>query len=145
MMAQMTIYSPDNLMLQLSRLGDVDEYAPEILNEGIDPLFKKIKENAEKHRRTGEMAKSLKKKKAKKDKRGTWKQRVQFEGYDKTRKPTKSDPRGVPNARKAMSLEYGTKNQPATPFIRPAIIQSEKECIERMQERFNSVVDKIKG
>lgn len=140
MMAQITIHSPDNLMLQLSRLGDVDEYAPEILNAGIDPLFKKIKENAEKYRRTGEMAKSLKKKKAKKDRRGKWTQRVQFEGYDKTRKPTPSDPRGVPNARKAMSLEYGTSKQPATPFIRPAVIQTERECINAMQEAFNREV-----
>ena len=101
MMAQMTIHSPDNLMLQLSRLGDVDEYAPEILNAGIDPLFKKIKENARKapcDRRNGEI--SQEEKGEKRQGRGKWTQRVQFEGYDKTRKPTGSDPRGVPNARK---------------------------------------------
>lgn len=141
-MAQMTVYSPDALMEQLTKVGNVDAYAPKILDAGIQPLYKKIKENAHKHHSTGAMAMSAKVKKAKKDKKGVWSQKVQFDGYDKSRPATPSDPRGVPNARKAMSLEYGTSKQPATPFIRPAVVATEQECIDNMQEALNREVGK---
>jgi HK97 gp10 family phage protein len=143
-MAKMKVHSSDELILQLERIGNIDAYAPKILEAGIQPLHKKIKENAQKHRRTGEMAASAKTKKPKKNKLGVWSQSVQFDGYDKSRKPTPSDPRGVPNARKAMSLEYGTSKQPATPFIRPAVIQTENECVRQMQETFNKEIAPLK-
>ena len=139
-MAQMTIFSPDALMKQLENMGNVDRYAPKILDAGIEPLYAKIKKNAQKHSNTGEMAASLKLKKAQKSKDGTWVKKAQFTGYDKRRKPTPSDPRGVPNARKAMSLEYGTSKQPATPFIRPAVVATKNDCLDAMQGAFNKEV-----
>jgi HK97 gp10 family phage protein len=141
-MARMTVYSPDTLINQLARIGNIDSIAPKILDAGITPLEKEIKKNAHKHHETGAMALSLKRKKPKKGKDGNWSQKVQFDGYDKSRPATASDPRGVPNARKAMSLEYGTSKQQATPFIRPAVVSTENQCIDEMQEAFNREVDK---
>jgi HK97 gp10 family phage protein len=141
-MARMTVYTPQPLIDLLAKITDIDYIAPKILDAGIDPLEKQIKANASKYSETGAMISSIKRKKAKKGKDGSWSQRVQFEGYDKSRKPTLSDPRGIPNARKAMSHEYGTSKQPAIPIIRPAVISTESQCIDSMQEAFNQEVSK---
>lgn len=139
-MAKMTIYSPDALIEKLQKLGDVDEYAPKMLNEGIKPLKEAIRQNALKHKDTGEMVASIKDSKPKKKKDGSWNKNTFFSGYDRNRKPTPSDPKGVANARKAMSLEYGTSKQPATPFIRPAVVATKNDCLDAMQGAFNKEV-----
>lgn len=143
-MAKLNIMPPEDLAKRLSNLGNkLDEIAPKMLDAAIRPLESQIKQNAAKHIRTGEMIRSIKETKSKKDKKGVWRKKVQFDGYDKWRKATPSDPRGVPNARKAMSLEYGTVNQPAEPFIRPAVISSEGEVANEMQQTFDMEVSKI--
>lgn len=143
-MAKLNIMPPEDLMNRLSNFSNkLDDIAPKILDAGIRPLEKQIRQNAAKHIRTGAMVGSIKEQKSKKDKKGVWRKRVDFVGYDKWRKSTPSDPRGVPNARKAMSLEYGTVNQPAEPFIRPAVIQSEGEVAGEMQQAFDWEVGKI--
>ena len=54
-MAQMTAYSPQALMDQLNKIGNVDAIAPKMLNVGMDPLEAEIKKNAGKHSQTGAM------------------------------------------------------------------------------------------
>lgn len=143
-MAQLNQYPPDALINRLSRLGNrINDIAPKMLDAGSAPLERKIKANAERHKKSGELVKSIKRVKPKQDKNGVWKQRIEFKGYDKKRKSTPSDPRGVPNARKALAIEYGNVNEPAKPFIRPAVIQTQNESTAAMQVVFNREVDRI--
>lgn len=44
---------------------------------------------------------------------------------------------GTPNGQKAMSKEYGTSEELATPFLRPAKEAKESEAVEAMREVFN--------
>ena len=70
--------------------------------------------------------------------------KIEFAGYDKNRKPTPSQPRGVPNAVKAAGIEYGNANQDAQPFLQAAANDSESKSVEIMQQVYTREM-KING
>lgn len=137
-MAKLTVSPPDDFIKALEKMGKLDEIAPRMLNAGIEPIAKAVKKNLQKHSQSGALVDSVIVGKPKKNKEGIWTARVTFKGYDKKTK--------VANQIKAIALEYGTSDQSATPFIRPAVIETEKESVQAMQDifEFECQLDKIK-
>ena len=91
-------------------------------------MQKAIKNAAQKHVRTGSMAKSVKASKPVINRAGDAVGRVKFYGKDKN---------GMQNWSKALWAEYGTVNQSAQPFVRPAIKSCETSVRNAMQKVFN--------
>lgn len=124
--------SPD-FIKQLGRLADVDRIAPQMIDEAMPILERNLKSELAKHKRTGDMLKSVKKTKAGKTKNG---------GYYAVVRPTGKDSKGVRNMEKLAHAEYGTKKQPPTPILTKAIKDSEKDVLDKMTEVFNREVVK---
>ena len=59
-----------------------------------------------------------------------------FDGYNHIK--TRKYPKGQPNVMIAASVESGSSEQQKYPFVRPAIKQKEKECIDAIA----AVIDK---
>lgn len=120
---------------------DADKIFPKaLLNEGLslemiesgqEILLKAIKSNANRHIRTGSMANSLKKTKPTITSSGSAIGKVNFTGKDRN---------GMSNAQKALFTEYGTKNYPADPMVRPAVVASESAIKAAMNRVFESKV-----
>ena len=130
-MAKFDFSIPDDFIKQLGRLADVDRLAPKMIDEAIPILETNVKSETSKHKRTGDMYKSIKKTKASKSKYG---------GYYATVRPTGKDSKGVRNMEKMVYLEYGRSDQPATPVLTKAIKDSESGVLKKMQEVFNREV-----
>ncbi|BED92974.1 MAG: HK97 gp10 family phage protein [Candidatus Paraimprobicoccus trichonymphae] len=105
-----------------------DDLAIEMIESGQEIMKNAIQSSANKYRRTGSMANSLKASKPKIDSSGAAVGKVLFTGTDKD---------GMKNAYKALWLEYGTKNRPATPFVRPAIKTAESTISGAMKKVFD--------
>lgn len=121
---------PTDFIKQLGKLADVDRIAPQMLNEALPILERNVKSEVSKHVVSGDLLKSIKMSKAKKNKYG----------YYASVTPTGTDKKGVRNMEKMVYLEYGTSDQPATPVLTKAIKDSEKAVMEKMQEVFNREV-----
>jgi HK97 gp10 family phage protein len=121
---------PTDFIKQLGKLADVDRIAPKMLNEALPILERNVKAEVSKHVVSGDLLKSIKMSKAKKNKYG----------YYASVTPTGTDKKGVRNMEKMVYLEYGTKNQPPRPTLTKAIKDSEKAVMEKMQEVFNREV-----
>ncbi len=121
---------PADFIKQLGRLADVDRIAPQMIDEAIPILESNVKVEVAKHKRTGALANSVKKTKAKKNKYG----------YYASVRPTGKDKKGVRNMEKMVYLEYGTKKQPARPTLTKAIKDSESAVLDKMQEVFSREV-----
>lgn len=123
----------DEFARELERLGNIDEYAPELLNAAAPTLEKELKNQvskaANKGYATGDLKKSIKAKKPGKNVYGHYVM-VTAEGKDK---------KGVRNNEKLAYLNYGTQKQQARPVISPAIKSSESDCLKIMQQKFNEV------
>jgi hypothetical protein len=65
--------------------------------------------------------------------KGEWSASLYFDGYDE---------RGIPNDRKAMSKEWGTSKQVATPFLRPAKEAKKQESESAMQSVLDEEIQK---
>ena len=102
--------------------------ALDMVKAGQEVMQKSIQKAAQKHVRTGSMAKSVKCSKPVINRSGDAVGRVKFYGEDKN---------GMPNWYKGIWIEYGTKNQPAEPFVRPAIKSCESSIRAAMQKVFN--------
>jgi HK97 gp10 family phage protein len=148
-MAVMSVNLPDDFIGNIARMGDsFDEIAEEILDAGIVPLAMEIRKNLSRHKRTGELLKALKVKSSRKY-QGVWRKTLTFDGsvkgksYNRVKRSGKVVQEEYRNFQKALALEYGTSNQPATPVIRPAVLASEKKVSDNMQQALNQEVDKL--
>lgn len=123
----------DEFARELEKLGNIDEYAPELLNAAAPTLEKELKNQvskaANKGYATGDLKDSIKAKKPGKNVYGHYVM-VTAEGKDK---------KGVRNNEKLAYLNYGTQKQQARPVISPAIKSSESDCLKIMQQKFNEV------
>ena len=126
---------PKVLEEQLQKqLKDVDKIAPKMLEEAAPIVEKKVKEKVPV--KTGQLKKSIKSNKPKKTKSGAWISAITFNG--KNKKSLKNgEERETPNGRVAAVLEFGTSEERARPFVRPAVAECENEVVEKMQEVFN--------
>ena len=91
---------------------DDENLALDMVKAGQVVMQKSIQRAAQKHVKTGSMVNSVKCSKPVINRAGDAVGRVKFYGKDKN---------GMPNWSKALWIEFGTKNQPADPFVRPAI------------------------
>ena len=107
-------------------LGD-ENLALDMVKAGQVVMQKSIQRAAQKHVKTGSMAKSIKCSNPVINRVGDAVGRVKFYGKDKN---------GMPNWYKGIWLEFGTKNQPAQPFVRPAIKSCENSIRAAMQKVF---------
>jgi HK97 gp10 family phage protein len=129
-MAKFDFQIPDDFIKQLGRLADVDRIAPQMLNEALPILERNVKSEVSKHVVSGDLLKSIKMSKAKKNKYG----------YYASVRPTGTDKKGVRNMEKMVYLEYGTSKQASKPTLTKAIKDSEKAVLDKMQEVFNREV-----
>jgi len=120
----------DEFMNQLEELGNVDVYAPQMVDAALPVLQRALQGAYSKHRITAALAGSVKIKKATEN----------AYGYFGVVFPSGTDARGVRNAEKAVYLEYGTSKQHATPVIASAVNSCEGEVLKVMEEVFNEVV-----
>ena len=107
---------------------DDENLALDMVKAGQVVMQKSIQRAAQKHVRTGSMAKSVKCSKPVINRAGDAVGRVKFYGKDKN---------GMQNWSKALWIEFGTKNQPADPFVRPAIKSCENSINSAMLKEFN--------
>ena len=121
---------PTDFLKQLGKLADVDRIAPKMLNEALPILERNVKAEVSKHVVSGDLLKSIKMSKAKKNKYG----------YYASVRPTGTDKKGVRNMEKMVYLEYGTSKQSPAPTLTKAIKDSEKAVLNKMQEVFNREV-----
>lgn len=136
---------PTDLYDQLAACGDLDRIAPAMLSHAAPYLQDSIRKRARVHDRTGAMSRSVKVMKPKKSRKtGHWAVQVKFTGYDKSRKATPGYPRGVPNAVKAASIEFGSRGgaQQAQPFLDSASKDAEGDVFAAMQRTYDVEVSK---
>lgn len=107
---------------------DDEQLALDMVKAGQEVMQKAIQNAAEKHKKTGSMASSVRCSKPVINRNGDAVGRVKFSGNDKN---------NMPNWYKAIWLEYGTVNQPAKPFVRPAIKSCESSVRAAMQAVFD--------
>lgn len=120
---------------------DLDSIFPKGLNDenlaldtvkaGQEVMQRSIKSAAQKHKRTGSMASSVKCSKPTINRSGDAVGRVKFYGKDKN---------GMQNRYKAIWIEYGTRHQGAQPFVRSAIKSCEGSIRSAMEKTFNQKV-----
>lgn len=123
----------DEFAKELEKLGDTDKYAPEMLNVAAPILEKglrsRVKREANKGYASGDLENSIKAKKPGKNEYGHYVM-VTAEGKDR---------KGVRNNEKLAYLNYGTTKQEARPVIAGAIGDTEADCLEAMQQKFDEV------
>ena len=149
-MAQLTVGMPDDIIEQFRKLSNaVDEVAPQMAKGGAEVLAEEVRRRLEaNHKRTGALAKSVTVKKPSKSKGGVWSSRVYFKGSDayqaddKAMHTTYKRKSKDANAQKAIAAEYGTENQPAEPFLRPAVSEKGEAIANRMRWEFEHGVKK---
>jgi HK97 gp10 family phage protein len=129
-MAKFDFEVPTDFIKQLGKLADVDRIAPQMLDEALPILERNVKAEVSKHKVSGDLLKSIKMSKAKKNKYG----------YYASVRPTGTDKKGVRNMEKLVYLEYGTSKQASKPTLTKAIKDSEKAVLDKMQEVFNREV-----
>lgn len=126
----------DEFAKELEELGNVDKYAPAMLNAATPILEKslksRVKREANRGYASGDLANSIKAKKPGKNEYGHY---VMVTAGGRDRK-------GVRNNEKLAYLNYGTTKQEARPVITGAITDAETDCLEAMQQKFNEVTGK---
>ena len=124
----------------LGKLSEVERYALQMLDAATPILEKSIKAELAVHRRTGTLVKSVKRTRATKAKNGAYLATVRPTGKSKKYidKHGKLRERGSPvrNMEILAHIEYGTKNQPATPLLTKAVNDCRAECESAMTEAF---------
>ncbi|MGI6710929.1 MAG: HK97-gp10 family putative phage morphogenesis protein [Bacilli bacterium] len=143
-MAKATVKMPEEFLKKLSRLGNkTDEITAKVLQSGGEVVFDKVKINLEsvvgsdtkvESRSTGELVNSLGVSSVRQDRNGNSNIKI---GFSEPRKDGKS------NAMIANIIEYGKHNQPARPFLKPAIRTTKQACMDTMIGKLEEEINKI--
>ena len=134
-MADFNVTGLDDVMKEMmSHQQAAEEAIPEMLNAGADILVKAQKSEVQSMKLvdTGDMMKSIKGDKIKKDKDGNSYIDVYPQGKNR---------RGGRNADVAFVNEYGKSNQDARPWMRTA----NAKCSDEITEKEKEIWDKNKG
>ena len=137
-MGVLTVGIPKNLMDKLDRISRENDLPKKMIKAGLDVMEPEVKRRLQasiqdKKELNGPLVESLKQSKPRMNSKGEWRGSLYFDGYDE---------RGIPNNRKAMSMEWGTSKQVAAPFLRPAKEAKQKESESAMQAVFDAEVQK---
>lgn len=145
-MAKFTFEVDPEFLRSLGRLADVDRVAPKMLDEAVPILEANVKVEVSKHKRTGNMYKSIKRTKAVRRKNGAYYVMVRPTGnaatYMDNQGKIHERAKPYPNMSILAHLEYGTSNMSPTPILTKAIENSRKAVYDKMQEVYNREVDK---
>ena len=153
LMAKMTIKGTDELVLQLSRLGNKStEIAKDVVMAGAQPVADEIRRGLEnlpidelKQLKAGEkfnvsaygelrdLADSLGIAPPDIDNAGNANTKIGFDGYGSY--PSEKYPKGLPNPLLARAIESGSSVRQKNPFIRQAVNRSKKKALEEMQKK----------
>jgi HK97 gp10 family phage protein len=143
-MAKATVKLPEEFLKKLSRLGDkTDEITAKVLESGSEIVFDKVKSNLEsivgkdtkdESRSSGELIGSLGISSVKVDRDGNSNIKI---GFSEPRKDGKS------NAMIANIIEYGKHNQPARPFLKPAVRATKQTCLDFMINKLEEEINKV--
>lgn len=137
-MAKMTAdFDPSDVLGGLIKFESDSEISKKMVEEGAKVMADAIKKGALSHKVTGAMSSSIYSTKGFKTKNGDCTMaKVRFGGKSKIYTSKSGKKYDITNWLKALRIEYGTKNQIAHPFIRPAIRSSKSAVIRRMKEVF---------
>ena len=143
-MAKLTAdIDPADVLGGLMKFEKDDEIAKKMVASGAEVMAQAIREGASKHIVTGQMANSIYSTKGFITKKGNEAMaKVRFGGTSKMSKSKSGKKFDVTNWIKAFRIEYGTKNQKAHPFVRPAIRRSKNEIAKAMKDVFDREVGK---
>lgn len=133
-MARFEMEGIDELIKQLESMEDMSDTALKMI-DAVTPvveknLAKNIHAAANRGYATGELEKSVHSTKAKQNNHG----------YFAAVGVIGTDSKGVRNGEKLAYLEYGTSTQDAHPVMAKTVNESEKECMETMQQVFDQEV-----
>lgn len=137
-MGALTVEMPKSLMDKLDRIARESGLPQKMIKAGLDVMEPEVKRRLQtsiqdKNESNGPLVESLKQSEPRMNSKGEWRGSLYFDGYDE---------RGVPNDRKAMSMEWGTSKQVAKPFLRPAKEAKKSEAEAAMQAIFDAEVQK---
>ena len=130
----------------LGRLADIDRVAPKMIDAATPVLVRNVKREMQNHKRTGAMLNSVKATKAKLTKKGGYFASVRPTGTSQDyinesgKKHKRKEP--VRNMEILAHLEYGTKDQPATPILPKALNDSRSEIEQIMAQTFKEEMSK---
>lgn len=133
----------DDVLGGLIKYEKNDEIGKKMVAAGQEVMRSNIETKAKNHRSKlvrQHMADSVKAYKPVVNKDGDIVGRVKFEGSSGSKKSKNGKRFDNTTWIRAFRIEYGTSNQNAEPFVRPAIRQSKKEIARVMQEVFESEV-----
>lgn len=125
-----------DMIKKIETFSNSEEIYQELISEGQAIMKSAIESGANKHIITGKMAKSLKCTKPTKNKDGNWVGRVKFTGTDGVSKTKSGKKYDITNWLKAFRIEYGTSNEKAEPFVRPAIKGCESQINKKWKEMY---------
>lgn len=137
-MGALTVNMPKSLMDKLDRIARSNDLPEKMIKAGLDVMEPEVKRRLQasikdKDESNGPLVNSIKQSNPKMNSKGEWRGDIYFDGYDE---------KGIPNDRKAMSMEWGTSKQVAAPFLRPAKESKQAEAENAMQDVFNEAVGK---
>ena len=130
-MAKFEVNIPTDLMREIEKLNNTDAMIKELLeSEDVSrPLVDSFVGELQNHKDTGALIGSVKKL-VKKNKYG-WFMVV---------RPTGKDKKGVRNMEKLMTLEFGSKTQPARPLVDRATKNAESAVIQALERKLNDYI-----
>ena len=130
-MGALSFSVPSELQKKLSKIANIDEIAPKMINEAAPIAVEAVR--AETPYKHGALQKSIRFKKAKAAKTGGYIGNITFDGYD-IRKLKNGKTQKVSNMQKAVTINYGKKGQAANPFITRAINNCSAKINRKMEE-----------
>ena len=133
----------DEMIKTIEGFSNKDDVYQEMISAGQEIMKNAIETGARRHRKTGKMANSLVCTKPMKNKSGDWVGRVKFEGSSGVYRTKKGKKYDITNWLKAFRIEYGTSQQTAQPFVRPAIKRCEGNIYNKMNTIFEREVNKL--
>lgn len=126
----------DDFIKELEGLGNLDAYAPELLQAAAPILEEKLRQEvqgaANRGYATGRLARSIKAGKPSQNQYGHY---VSVSAKGK-------DSKGIRNNEKLAYLHYGTSKQTARPVLTNAVKKAEKRCLEVMQKKLDEVTER---
>lgn len=141
---------PKGFEQMLSKISNIDEVAPKMLNAAAPVVIAAIKARAPVE--SGSLRDSVKASKPKLSKSGSWMCNIYFDGYE-TRTLKSGKTVKIPNMQKARTLEFGRRGRVnlrarpdgsvgeglgAKPFILSAVRDSSEDAANAMQEVFET-------
>lgn len=140
-MANLSFSGVDDLMLSLQEVAEIpDEVQNQMLNAGADVLIPEIKARGEGYgvRDSGDLLDSLTKSKIKKNQKVGRYISIYFKGSRVRGKDKKSGkPKRIKNSEIAFLNEYGTRHQPARPFVKDTIEMSAATVTKAQSEIYD--------